>query len=73
MNALVLLATLVLPFAGEIGWVNDVTKTCLYRLPNTSKMYFVVLPADQECPKQVEIRTDDPEPTEEARQARNAF
>lgn len=24
-------------------------------------------------PKQVEIRTDDPEPTEEARQARNAF
>lgn len=70
---LALLLALILPYAGEVGWVNDVTKTCLYKLPNTSRLYFVTLPADQPCPKQVEIRTDDPEPTEEARQARNAF
>lgn len=69
MNALIMLAVLVLPYSGEVGWVNDTTKTCLYKAPGTSRMYFVTLPAGQPCPKQVEIRTDDAQPTEKARDA----
>lgn len=75
MNALLMLVTiLTLPYAGEMGWTNDTTKTCLYKLPATSRLYFVTVPRDQPCPKQVEIRIDDdPKSTDEARQARYAF
>lgn len=73
MNTLLMFASLVLPYIGEIGWANDTHKTCLYKLPDNPRIYLVVVPMAQLCPKQVEIRNHDPESTDEARQARYAF
>lgn len=66
-------ASLTLPYIGELGWADDTHKTCLYKLRDSPRIYFVVVPTEQTCPKQVEIHTDDPESTNETRQARNAF
>lgn len=74
MNALIMLATiLTLPYAGEVGWASDPTRTCLYKLPGTSRFYFVTLPVAEPCPKEVEIRIDDPKPAAQARPARYTF
>lgn len=75
MNTLFVLVTiLVLPYAGELGWVDGDTKTCMYKLPATSRMYYAILPKDQPCPKQVEIHIDDdPKPSDETSQARHTF
>lgn len=64
-----LFALLLLPFVGELGWVNAPTHTCLYKQPNSVQMFFVELPKEQPCPIHVEIK-DEPVTREKTRQAR---